>query len=322
MPSLAALPRTHNAPVVASNFFQRIQEHTRLLHDFAELFKLRVTAMIGATAWCGAYLAARGNNPVLPASAILGPVLAITALAAGSAALNEFLERDTDAKMLRTANRPLVDGRISAGHAVTLSLALSLCAISYLALRANLLTAALAVLTAVTYLGVYTPLKKITPQCTTIGAIPGAMPGVLGWTAVRGSLGLESLALFAVVFCWQFPHFYAIAILHRDDYQRAGLRLFPFAGDDGVLTMSLIQKFSVILVLASAVLGSFVRHPVACISIALLLGIGFIVSTSSCTRKPSQSEYECLRRRARRVLRATVIYLPALFALLVVTHSC
>jgi len=317
MPSVAALARPHNAPVAASNFFQRTQS----LHDYAELFKFRVTAMIGATTCCGAYLAARGHNPAVLSSAIFGPVLAITALAAGSAALNEFLERDTDAKMLRTANRPLVAGRISTVHAITISLVLTVCSLIYLALRANFLTAVLALLTAITYLGIYTPLKKITPQCTTIGAIPGAMPGLLGWTAVRGSLGFESLALFAVVFCWQFPHLYAIAILHRDDYQRAGLRLLPFPDDDGMLTMSLIRKFSVILILASVVLGLFARHSVTYISIALLLGSGLLVSTSFFTRKIHQNGYAYTKARARQVLRATVIYLPALLALLMFTQS-
>jgi len=318
MPSFAALPAAQDTPASTPTSFHEL---TRLLHDYAELFKLRVTALIGATTWCGAYLAARGHNPAVLSSAILGPVLAITALAAGSAALNEFLERDTDAKMQRTANRPLVAGRISTVHAITISLVLTVCSLTYLALRANFLTAGLAVLTAITYLGVYTPLKKITPQCTTIGAIPGAMPGVLGWTAVRGSLGFESLALIAVVFCRQFPHFYAIAILHREDYESAGIRMLPFPGDDEMLTMSLIRTFSAILVLASVVLGSFVRHPVAYISIALLLGSGLLVSTSSFSGKPNQSGYERPKKRARRVLRATVIYLPALLALLMFTQS-
>jgi protoheme IX farnesyltransferase len=278
--------------------------------------------MIGVTAWCGAWLAAQQDVPAVPASAIFGAVLSITALSAGASALNEVLERETDAKMFRTLNRPVVAGRVSALHAITAAVALSLCGLTYLALKVNLLTASLALLTLATYVAIYTPLKKITPQCTIVGAIPGAMPTVLGWAAVRGRVGLESLALFAVIFCWQFPHFYAIALLYRNDYERAGIRMLPLCDRDGAFTIALIRIFSLILVLASLVVGLFDKHPATYACIAILLGGGLLASTLSFEPKRTHDRYEGRQRGARQVLRATIIYLVLLFGTLIATHAC
>jgi heme o synthase len=321
MPSIGVLPSTDDTLALQRKTLPQIQGQSHLLRDYAELFKLRVTVMIGAAAGCGAWLAAHGHFPAIAASAIVGPVLAIMALAAGSAALNEILERESDAKMSRTARRPLVTRRISVPHALTVSLLLGLTGIGYLALRTNWLTAGLAFFTATTYLAIYTPLKQITAQCATIGAIPGAMPAVLGWAAVRGTVGLEALALFGVMFCWQFPHFYAIALLYRDDYERAGIRMLPLIDPDARFTIALIRTFSVILVLTSVVLGVFNPHPATYICVALLLGSGLLASTLSLSRERTDKGYRAVQAGARNVLRATILYLLALFVVLIATQA-
>ena len=164
---------------------------------------------------------------------LLWALAGIGMVAAGTACMNEIIERKSDALMRRTALRPLVTRTMGVGHAVAVWAVLTASGASLLWTRLNPLTALLSLLTAVCYLMMYTPLKKISPLCTFIGAFPGAMPGVLGWTAARGKLEYEALVLFAIVFFWQFPHFHSIALLYRDDYARAGIRMLPVVESDG-----------------------------------------------------------------------------------------
>ena len=200
-----------------------------ILADYAELLKLRVNSLVVMTSCCGAYLAA-GHSSF---QGFVRVVVGIGAVAAGTAALNEVLERDVDGKMLRTARRPLVTGRIPIRLAVTLGVTLVAGGVLYLAALANILTGILALLTCLAYVLVYTPWKRFGPACTAIGAIPGAMPIVLGWTSAGGALDSRALALFSILYLWQFPHFHAIALLHREDYRRAGIQMLAVVDEGG-----------------------------------------------------------------------------------------
>jgi protoheme IX farnesyltransferase len=202
------------------------------IRDLCELFKIRVVALVLVTAWGGFYLGCGGFYPGSAESHISiltgglwCALLGIGLVSAGAGALNEAFEYRTDARMRRTAGRPVAAGRFSLAQGVVAGLgALALGAV-WLTLTTNLLTAALAVLTAFTYVAVYTPLKRVTALATFIGAFPGAMGPVLGWTAACGRVEPPALALFAILFVWQFPHLMAIAWLYREDYAHAGIRV-------------------------------------------------------------------------------------------------
>src|SRR5450631_2002598 len=166
----------------------------------------------------------------------------------GTAALNEVMEHDVDANMRRTALRPLPAGRMSLFHATAVGVLATIGGSTYLAVFTNPLTGLLTFLTSVVYLAAYTPLKRISPICTAVGAFPGAMPGVLGWTAARGRLEWGTLVLFAILFVWQFPHFFSIAWLYRDDYEDGGVRMLPVVEPDGKSTGRQILLYSVALI--------------------------------------------------------------------------
>ena len=200
------------------------------LADYAELTKPRVALLVLFTVAIGALLATRG----VPFFPVLFHTLLGTALVAGgAAALNQVYERDTDALMRRTRMRPLPDGRVSPAEARVYGLALAAVGVAMLAARANGLAAGLALVTLAIYLVVYTPLKRRSPAATLVGAIPGALPPLIGWTASHGRVSAGGLALFAIVFLWQIPHFMAIAWLYRDDYGKAGFPMLPVIDPDG-----------------------------------------------------------------------------------------
>src|SRR5574340_519399 len=173
--------------------------------DYSELIKLRVTSLIVLSAWAGAYFAAPKSGLGALSWPVLHALLGIALIASGSAALNEVLERDVDGQMRRTAHRPLPARRMSLAHASVVAGTLVFGGALYLALFCNLFTGCLSLATAIVYLAAYTPLKRVSPVCTFIGAFPGAMPPLLGWTAIRGRIEVEGLVLFAIVFFWQFP---------------------------------------------------------------------------------------------------------------------
>src|SRR5438270_5899017 len=211
----------------------------RHLAGLGVLLKPRVTALIVMSAWCGFYFAAHKSGvhaldslPLL-AFALTGVGL----VAGGTAALNQVLERDSDAHMQRTAIRPLPANRLQTREALLFGLAGLFAGLLLLATKTNLLTAGLSLATSVSYLGFYTPLKKISPWCTFVGAFPGAMPPVLGWTALRGRLEWGTLVLFAILFLWQFPHFFSIAWFYSEDYESAGSRMLPGVAKDGRSTV-------------------------------------------------------------------------------------
>jgi heme o synthase len=287
-----------------------------LVTDFAELFKARVTSLVMMTAWCGCYLAAVKSDASSLTWACLSAVLGIGLVAGGTAALNEVLEHEADALMLRTNRRPLPMKRMAVWQAAALGLLATLGGVVYLALAANLLTAALAFATSAVYLGVYTPLKKVSPVSTFIGAFPGAMPGLLGWTALRGRLEWEALVLFAIVWVWQFPHFHAIAWLYSEDYRRARIRMLPVIDESGRRTVREVIAYSLLLIpvtLAPAFLGMSGRVYLAG---AFLLGLASLWVAARLGRGGLVPSDPHSKAAARQLLLATVLYLPALFALM------
>jgi len=221
------------------------------------------------------------------------------------------LERESDALMQRTRDRPLPAGRLRAGEVLVFGFGSAVIGVGYLALALpSPLAAVVAALTFLSYVFVYTPLKRMTPLNTLVGAIPGALPPVIGWTAVRGSVGAEIGALFAVLFLWQMPHFLAIAWIYRADYERAGLRMLPAVDPEGGMIGRLMICYCLALVavsLAPLVVGA--AGPVY-LAGALFLGIGFLACAVGFAWRRSLS-------RARVVLRASLVYLPALLTLLV-----
>src|SRR6202163_2239883 len=227
-----------------------------LFRDYAELTKLRVTSLIVMTAWCGYFFGAHQAGISWISWGLFHSLLGIGLVSSGTAALNEVMERDVDAHMRRTALRPLPAGRMSLFHASTVGLLATIGGSIYLAVFTNPLTGLLTLLTSVVYLAAYTPLKRVSPICTFVGAFPGAMPGVLGWTAARGHLEWGTLILFGILFVWQFPHFFSIAWLYREDYASGGIRMLPVVEEDGRSTARRIVAYSLILIPLS-VLPSF-----------------------------------------------------------------
>src|SRR5690348_17224492 len=228
------------------------------LGNYAQLMKLRVTFLVVAAAWCGYFMAAvKSGEPVL-SWRLLHTLLGIGVVSGGAAALNQVLEREADARMRRTQSRPLPAGRMKTANALLFGVMIVVGGCAYLALRTNLLTGYLALTTAIAYLVFYTPLKQITSICTFVGAFPGAMPALLGWTALRGRIEWEALALFAIMLLWQFPHFLAIAWLYAEDYGNAGIRMLPVVERDGRSTTREILLYSITLIpvsVAPAILG-------------------------------------------------------------------
>jgi heme o synthase len=299
------IPRSHFATVA---------------RDYAELVKLRVTSLVVMTAACGYYFGAQKSGSSSFSVGILQALLGIGLVAGGTAALNEVLERDTDAHMRRTAQRPLPTGRMKPWHAAALGVVMSLGGALYLGLALNPLTGWLSLATATIYLAAYTPLKKVHPICTFVGAFPGAMPGVLGWTAARGRLEWGALVMFAIVFFWQFPHFFSIAWLYREDYAAGKIRMLPVVEPDGKSTARRILAYSIGLIpvtLAPTFLGMAGRTYFVA---ALLLGLALLYAgfRLASLRQPLQAAAS--KQRARQLLQATVFYLPLLFVLMMLNR--
>jgi protoheme IX farnesyltransferase len=295
---------------ILQNFVSRVR-------DYAELTKARVTTLIVLTAWCGYFLGAHKLGLSSWSLGLVHALLGVALVSSGTAALNEVLESSVDARMRRTAQRPVPSGRMTRAHAATVGLALTLGGSAYLAIYANLLTGLLVFLTSLVYLKVYTPLKKVSPMCTFVGAFPGAMPVVLGWTAARGKLEVETLILFAIMFVWQFPHFLSIAWLYREDYEQGDIRMLPVVDSDGKSTVWRILAYSGALIPVSIL-------PVALGMAGRVYLIGAILMGAALFRVSMGMAYPQLpatapasKPSARRLLRATIIYLPALFALMV-----
>jgi protoheme IX farnesyltransferase len=274
----------------------------RRVMDFVELGKPRVVLMVLITTAVGFYLGSHGGLDYLR----LLPTLIGTALAAsGTLALNQYMERDVDAKMRRTRMRPLPDGRLQPVDALLFGLVVTLAGIVYLALAVNVLSSVVTAVISVTYLCLYTPLKRKTPLCSIVGAIPGALPPVTGWVAAHNGFGVEAWILFAILFLWQLPHSLAIARLYRDDYASAGIRLLPVVEPDGKSTgRQIVTNCLALLVVGLMPTLVGLAGPIY-FMVALVLGVAFLgygIAFSMSRTAPA----------ARQLLFASLLYLPAL----------
>ena len=289
-----------------------------LIHDLRELFKVKVVGLVLVTGWGGFYLGSMLSGISSLQRGLIDTLIGIGLVSAGAGALNEALERKTDALMTRTADRPLASGRFSLGLGVLGGMgALALGAV-WLLLHTNLLTVALALLTAFTYVAIYTPLKRVTALATFIGAFPGAMGPLLGWTAARGRIDWEGVALFAILFVWQFPHFMAISWMYRDEYARAGIRMLPVVQPDGWSTVAEALFFAIVMIPVSLIPWRLGMTGTAYAALAIALGLGYLAYTirfARVLRTPNQAESRML---ARDLLKVSVLYLPLLFTALMV----
>ena len=277
------------------------------MRDYLELTKPRITIMILISTAVGYSFGYRTSfHSLMLLHVLLGTAL----LASGTSTLNQWWEARSDALMHRTRERPIPAGRISRRHAFVFGVSLSICGFAELWIQTNALTAVLGLFTLLSYLFVYTPLKRRTALCTTIGAVPGAMPPLIGYAAANGHLDWPALALFAILFVWQFPHFYAIAWMYREDYARGGIRMLAVVEPQGESTRKRIVACSVLLILISllprllGMSGSIYAITAVGAGLALLyFGVRF--------------RQECTFVRARHVLLASVVYLPLVLAVMV-----
>lgn len=274
----------------------------RRVLDFLELTKPRIVLMVLVTAFVGFYLGAGSEEGLWRlVDTLLGTALA----AGGTLALNQFLERDADGLMARTRHRPLPDGRIQPAEALVFGVLLTSAGLLILAFAVNAVSALVAAFIAATYLFVYTPLKQKSAVCSIVGAVPGALPPVIGWGAARGDLGAEAWVLFAVLFLWQVPHTLAIARLYRDDFARAGIRFLPVIDVEGKSTSRQVICHSLALLAVSLTPTLIGIAGKIYFFAALLLGLGFLafgVSLAVSFSLPA----------ARRLLVASLVYLPVL----------
>ena len=270
---------------------------------FVTLAKPEITFMVMISAGVSCLMASDSLNLIVLTHTIFGTGL----VAAGAATLNQFMERVLDGNMRRTSRRPLPAGELSARTALVFGVSLSIAGTSYLIQFLNTLTALLGFLTLLSYLFVYTPLKRKTRLCTLVGAFPGAAPILMGWTAVKNNLGLEAWALYAILFLWQFPHFYAIGWLYREDYARAGMLMLPAVDDDdGRATFRAILIATQLLIVASVVLALMVTNGRLYFLLAIILGLSFYYVAHRASISRSKSA-------AKQLLHASVIYLPLLY---------
>ncbi len=276
------------------------------MKDYIALTKPRITWLILMSTGVGYFFGARGGWHWLT---LLHTIIGTGLIASGTAALNQWYERVADSKMKRTQARPLPSGRLSAHNALIFAILISVAGFIELFLAVNALTGWLGLFTLLSYLFVYTPLKQRSPHSTTIGAIPGAMPPLIGYAAASGTLTWDAWILFAILFIWQFPHFYAIAWMYREDYERAGIRMLPVVEPDGESTARRILLYSLILIPISMVPKFLAMTGNLYVVGALALGALFLYAGV-------RVSFDRTRQQARHVLLASVIYLPVLYGLM------
>jgi heme o synthase len=288
----------------------RSTTRSNVLFDYWELTKPEINFLIAITAAAGFWLGSPAGRPHFLWSQFLHTLLGTILVASGAATLNQLIELRYDAQMRRTARRPLVSGRIAPSRALWFGVLLSFFGVVYLALSTNSLASLLAALTLLSYLFLYTPLKRITPLCTLVGAIPGAAPPLIGWAAARGRLDPAAWVLFAIVFLWQLPHFTSIAWMYREDYSRAGYLVLP--SDENrkrfVIWQALVAPLLLLLVGLIPTIGRLSGF----IYFGEALAIGGIFLYYSARFAAHRTN-----DAARQLLLASVLYLPAIFALLV-----
>jgi heme o synthase len=292
-----------NAPAITAQRTSALR--SAVIRDYWALTKPEVNFLIVIATAAGFYLGSPEHLDTASLMALLHTLVGTLLTASGAATLNQYIERRFDAQMRRTARRPLASGRLGGTAALRFGLVLSFAGVIYLVVTTNALASLLALLTLTSYLGLYTPLKRKTPVCTFIGAWSGAMPPLIGWAAASGRLSLEAWLLYAILFLWQFPHFMAIAWIHREDYHRAGYQVLPFGTCRSRVMAwqaALPAGALVPLSLAPMLLGH------ACwayLSGALLLSLGFAYYSVQLAVRRSNAA-------ARRLLTASIVYLPVL----------
>jgi protoheme IX farnesyltransferase len=283
------------------------------MNRFVELTKPRITCFILMSAAVGFLCGAHTFNShtwITLVHMLFGTAL----MASGTAALNQWYESEGDGKMNRTKQRPIPSGRVTLRHAAIFGILLSVAGFAELTFGANLLTGLLGLFTLVSYLFLYTPMKQRSPHSTTVGAIPGAMPPLIGFAAASGTLTWEAWILYAILFLWQFPHFYAIAWMYREDYERAGIRMLPVVEPGGESTARRMLLFSLVLLPISVLPKFFSMAGNIYLFGALALGLIYAYAGLRVVLNHSLL-------RARQVLLASVIYLPLLYGLLVLDRT-
>ena len=287
------------------------------MRDYIELTKPRITWLILMSTGIGYFFGLRGAANWLDflrninLLSLLNTVLGTGLIASGTAALNQWYERDADRKMRRTANRPLPSGKLTSGRALAFGIALSIAGFVELWLGVNLLCALVGLFTLASYLFLYTPMKQRTWWSTTVGAIPGAMPPIIGFAAASGTVTADGWILGAILFLWQFPHFYSIAWMYKDDYARAGIQMLPVVEPDGRSTARQIVLYGIALIPVSLVPTMLGMSGRLYLIGALLLGLWFLYS---CVRVAVERSLT----RARNVLITSVLYLPLIYGLMLI----
>ena len=280
------------------------------LAAYLELTKPRIAFMLVLTSAAGFYLGSKGDFDFV---LFFNSVVGIALLAFGVATLNQYIERQTDTLMERTATRPLPTGKITPNEALIFGILQCVVAELYLLFLVNGLTAALGLIVIVGYVLLYTPLKTRTSASTAIGAIPGAMPPLMGWTSAANEVTLGAWILFAMLFLWQFPHFLAIAWMYREQYAKAGIKMLPVVEPEGKITAQQIVIFTILLLPVSIMPYFFGVSGVIYLVGASLLGLWFLWTSIQAARAKSNE-------MARRLLLVSVLYLPIIFALMVFNH--
>lgn len=288
-----------------------VESRPRLLGDFAELVKARLTLLVLLTTAVGFYVGARTDvQPLALFHVIFGTALA----AAGAAALNQWWERKLDALMHRTRERPIPAGRMSPRDALILGGILSIAGVVYLVAACNLLAASLAALTILLYILAYTPLKRISTTNTLVGAIPGAIPPLVGWAAATGGLEIGAWSLFAILFFWQMPHFFALSWMYRSDYARAGFEMISKDDESGIRSSSQSVWFCMLLLCISGVPFYLRLTTATYLLCALVLGVCFVAMAMRFHANRTVAH-------ARNLFLTSIIYLPCLLLALVLTKK-
>jgi len=285
-----------------------------VLFEYWELTKPEINLLIAITTGASFSIAAAGVLPAVPWIPLFQSVLGTALVASGAATLNQLIELPYDARMRRTARRPLASGRLAPWRALWFGVALSVVGVAYLAISTNALAAFLAALTLIGYLFLYTPLKRITPLCTLVGAIPGAAPPLIGWAAARGHLDPAAWGLFAMVFLWQFPHFMPIAWMYREDYARAGYLVLPRReSSDRFVMWHTVAPSAALMVVSllpaiNRLSGLLYAGGAFALGVVLLCySVRFAIHRTTIA--------------ARQLLIASILYLPAIFGLLILDKA-
>ena len=292
---------------------QPVRPALAVLGDYWSLTKPEVNLLILITTAAGFCLALPSPVQHFPILLLINTLLGTLLVASGTGTLNQFLERTFDAQMRRTSRRPVASGRIAASRALWFGIALSGLGGIYLALAVNILASLLALVTLLSYLFVYTPIKRKSPLCTLVGAFPGAMPPLIGWAAAAGSLNLEAWSLYAIVFLWQFPHFMAIAWMYREDYARAGYLVLPSEETRGGV-MALQSLVPSLLLVPATIIPLFLTHssfPYWVLNLLLTSWL-FLFAVRLASQRSNAA--------AKRLLSTSIIYLPLVFCVILLNR--